>query len=777
MVDWDLTKERLRAYRRNLANTWALFKESRIGVVGIGIMIVFVILAGLAPYLGLRDPIYWRAPSEDVIALDTYWQADTSSFLFGAGNPIHSQVAMRVIPRATDSRADRLYAASGDKLLGIDPVAGGSRGWIASDQRAAFTTSAEITTGPVAANFGSKTNPNYIDFVVYVGTSDGTFYALNDSCSPGDPLKRCGGATPVPGGPDVMTRSVVGSVTSIAVWSEPTDDPAPPALPRRNPGESVFVGTSDGNLYAFAASNLSLLWERTYGPGISIRMASAPMNSPTNPSYSPALTEDGQRLFLNAGDWQSVYSGNGTLAWTGFPVSTPWTSAPVVALPSILADGSFGELVYAASDDGWLFARKTDTAAPYAPWESSPAAQLHPTLPLRTIPVMQTVSQRDPGPLSSPFLDSTTVYVTSSSGILYSIARDAVGTLSAGTVKWRFADKVLQELGFRFTAAPVLAIAQRIIFGVGVDPKGTPDPADDTGIIYSLSEVGDMLWRKDFNGTLAASPSIWTTQVGSQLNIPNVWLGTGKGWVYAISSTGKYLAPLPPGTYPSGNQYLWGTDLQGRDIFSQFIWGSRIALIVGFSVALLTVGIGLVVGLVAGYLGRKTDIVLMRFTDVILVLPLLPLLIILAAVLGSSIWNIILVIALLSWPGTARVIRSEVLSLKERPYIQSARVTGASAVRIMFRHLTPNVMPLVFLYMTFAVSGAILLEAALSFIGLGDPNTPSWGQMLSTVQQADLLRAYWWLLPPGLGITVLSLAFFLTGRAFEQIINPRLRTR
>jgi len=501
------------------------------------------------------------------------------------------------------------------------------------------------------------------------------------------------------------------------------------------------------------------------------------MNSPTNPSYSPALTEDGRRIFLNAGDWQSLFTANGTLAWTGFPVSTPWTSAPVVSLPSILTDGSFGELVYAASDDGWLFASKADTAEPYEPWATSPASQVHPTLPLRTIPVMQTVSQRDPGPLSAPFLDSTTVYVTSSSGILYSIARDAVGTLSAGTVKWRFADKVLQERGFRFTAPPVLAIAQRIIFGVGVDPKGTPDPADDTGILYSLSEVGDMLWRKDFNGTLAAAPSIWTTQVGSQINTPNVWLGTGKGWVYAISSTGKYLAPLPPGTYPSGNQYLWGTDLQGRDIFSQFIWGSRIALIVGFASALLSVGIGLVVGLVAGYLGRKTDIVLMRFTDVILVLPTLPLLIILAAVLGSSIWNIILVIALLAWPSTARVIRSEILTLKERPYIQSARVTGASSVRIMFRHLTPNVMPIVFLYMTFAVSGAILFEAALSFIGLGDPNTPSWGQMLSTVQQADLLRAYWWLLPPGLGITVLSLAFFLTGRAFEQIINPRLRTR
>src|SRR5437870_7964065 len=107
MVDWDLAKERLRAYRRTLANTWALFKESRIGVVGIGIMIVFVILAALAPYLGLRDPIYWRAPSEDVIALDSYWQADTSSLLFRADDPIQSQVAIRVIPRAPDPRAHR----------------------------------------------------------------------------------------------------------------------------------------------------------------------------------------------------------------------------------------------------------------------------------------------------------------------------------------------------------------------------------------------------------------------------------------------------------------------------------------------------------------------------------------------------------------------------------------------------------------------------------------------------------------------------------------------
>src|SRR5881296_3262727 len=125
-----------------------------------------------------------------------------------------------------------------------------------------------------------------------------------------------------------MTRSLTGGVTSIAVWSEPTDDPPFPATPARNPGESVFVGTSAGYLYAFAASDLSPIWNRSFGAGVTVRMASAPMNPPTNPSYSPALTEDGQRLFVNAGDWQSFYSLNGTLAWTGFPVRTPWTSPP-----------------------------------------------------------------------------------------------------------------------------------------------------------------------------------------------------------------------------------------------------------------------------------------------------------------------------------------------------------------------------------------------------------------------------------------------------------------
>lgn len=754
MVRGEIIRQRLRAQRRNLSNTWSLFKESRIGVVGLAIIVVFLVIAIAAPYLSLRDPIFWRAPSEDVIALQTYWAVNTSTFQYDAGNPILSQVAFRVVPRFANPLADRVYAASGPKLVAIDPATG-TRGW-----NKPFQADANITAGPVAVNFGDKINSVLADHAVFVGTSAGTLYALNDTTT--------GGESGSPGGADVKSLQLTGAVTSIAIYS---DDQA-----GRNPVERILVGTDTGQMYAFRASNYTVLWNYTIVPGVPVRMASMPMNPPEKPSYSPAFTADGSRVFINAGRWYSLFAENGTSAWAteGVSMGDPWTSAPVVALPETLATG-FRELVYAATDDGWLFARYADTGELYEPWTNSPLTQVHPS-GVPGMPVMETATTRDPGPLFSPFIDSGTVYLASGSGVLYAIARDAVGSLSAGAVRWEFTDAILRERGFAFTAQATMSTTQRIVFAVALDPAGTSDPTDDMGILYALTETGSVIWRKDFDSELGATPSAWLSSATFSAG-PSVWVGTMNGWVYSTSSAGQYLAPLAPGTYPSGNTYLWGTDLQGRDILSQFIWGSRIAMIVGLASAVMSVGIGLVVGLLAGYAGRNTDVVLMRFTDVVLVLPTIPLLVVLSAVMGASIWNIVLVISLLAWPGTARVIRAEILSLKERPYIQSARVTGASNVRIMFRHLTPNVLPLVFLYMTFSVSGAILSEAALSFLGLGDINTPSWGTMLSTIQQTDLVRPWWWLMPPGLGITVLSLGFFLVGRAFEQVVNPRLRTR
>ncbi|MFQ5838107.1 MAG: ABC transporter permease [Thermoplasmata archaeon] len=241
--------------------------------------------------------------------------------------------------------------------------------------------------------------------------------------------------------------------------------------------------------------------------------------------------------------------------------------------------------------------------------------------------------------------------------------------------------------------------------------------------------------------------------------------------------TGSVVAPLPPGTYSSGNRYIFGTDNLGHDILTHLIYGSRVAFIIGILAAFFAVGVGTFIGLVSGYFGKLTDVILMRVTDIALVLPGLPIILIMTAILGPSMWNIILVIAIIGWPGIARVIRAQTLSLRERPFVDAARIAGATDFRIMFRHLAPNVLPFAFLYMTLLVAGAILTEAALSFLGLGDPRVITWGIMLSTIQTSGSLWAWWWLLPPGLSITLISLGFYLVGRAADEIVNPRLRKR
>ncbi len=231
-------------------------------------------------------------------------------------------------------------------------------------------------------------------------------------------------------------------------------------------------------------------------------------------------------------------------------------------------------------------------------------------------------------------------------------------------------------------------------------------------------------------------------------------------------------------TQPSLRHPL-GTDFMGRDLFSQLLEGAKWGLIVGITAAAASVLVGTVVGLVSGYFGGAIDTLLQRTADIVLTLPSIPLILVIGTALGRmSIWNIVILIGMLGWPGTSKVIRSQVLSLRERPFIESARVSGASDSRIIFRHIAPNVLPLTFLYMTFGVTGAILTEAALSFIGLGDPSTVSWGMMLQwCFTSGYTFKAPFWLLPPGLCITFLALSFYLIGIGTEQIVNPRLRKR
>ena len=231
-------------------------------------------------------------------------------------------------------------------------------------------------------------------------------------------------------------------------------------------------------------------------------------------------------------------------------------------------------------------------------------------------------------------------------------------------------------------------------------------------------------------------------------------------------------------TPPSWKHPL-GTDSMGRDLFSQLLEGTKWALIIGVTAAACSVVLSTVVGLLSGYYGGAIDSILQRTAETVMTLPGFPLIVIIGSILrGVNIWNIVVLISVLGWPGPSKVIRSQVLSLRERPFIDSARISGASDARIIFRHIAPNILPLSFLYMTFGVTGAILAEASLSFIGLGDPTTVSWGMMLQWCYRAGFIyRAPFWVIPPGLCITLLALAFYLIGVGTEQIINPRLRKR
>jgi peptide/nickel transport system permease protein len=232
-----------------------------------------------------------------------------------------------------------------------------------------------------------------------------------------------------------------------------------------------------------------------------------------------------------------------------------------------------------------------------------------------------------------------------------------------------------------------------------------------------------------------------------------------------------------------GNAFgLFGTDWFGRDIFTQLIVGTRISFIIGLVSAVLSVAIGLIYGLVSAYIGGITDEVMMRFNDMLLVLPTLPLLLVLVFVLGQSMLNIILVLGLLGWMGFARTVRSAVLSLKERPFIEAAKAAGAGRWYIMGRHIIPNIMPLVYVSLATSVPGAIVSEAALSWLGLGPTDVMSWGRILSEFERSGAiatgaLTKWYWVIPPGICICLLSLSFILIGYGLDEILNPKLRER
>lgn len=224
-------------------------------------------------------------------------------------------------------------------------------------------------------------------------------------------------------------------------------------------------------------------------------------------------------------------------------------------------------------------------------------------------------------------------------------------------------------------------------------------------------------------------------------------------------------------------RFVLGTTSMGRDIYSQLLAGARPAVVVGFLAAFIVVAIGTIIGLVSGYFGGWVDTVLMRLADIAFGIPFLPFVVVLVAFLKPSIWNVVLGMSLLFWCNTARVIRSQVLVVKERDYIEAAKVAGASPWRILFLYVAPNVLPLSFLYGSLAMGWAILTEASVSFLGFGDPNVISWGFMLQDAYNSQAMtRGAWaWIIPPGLCIMAMVMAGFFIGRGTEEMLFPRLR--
>ncbi|MFH1369173.1 MAG: nickel transporter permease [Elusimicrobiota bacterium] len=234
---------------------------------------------------------------------------------------------------------------------------------------------------------------------------------------------------------------------------------------------------------------------------------------------------------------------------------------------------------------------------------------------------------------------------------------------------------------------------------------------------------------------------------------------------------GQYLSDRLSG--PSG-KYLLGTDDLGRDVFSRMIHGTRVSLAVGFIAVGISVIIGTLLGLLSGYFGKWVDTVIMRAVDIMLCFPTFFLILLVIAFLEPNIYNVMFVIGLTSWPGLTRLVRAQVLSLKEREYIQAAKLLGLSRWRIFFVHLLPNVISPIIVSATLGVGDAILTESGLSFLGLGvQPPMPSWGQMLTTGK--DYIYMAWWLsVFPGIAILVTVLAFNLLGEGLRDVLDPRI---
>ncbi|MEM0020848.1 MAG: ABC transporter permease [Fervidicoccaceae archaeon] len=253
--------------------------------------------------------------------------------------------------------------------------------------------------------------------------------------------------------------------------------------------------------------------------------------------------------------------------------------------------------------------------------------------------------------------------------------------------------------------------------------------------------------------------------------------GTYNLTVMLYSKDPNMTASLKSFTALGGCYGIFGTDNAGRDLWMGLLYGIRWALIIGFSVSVVSVLLGGIYGVIGGYFGGKTDEVMLRTAQIFYSIPILPILILLAIIFRPSIWNVISMLIIFGWPSTAIVTRSMALQIKEETYVEAAKALGATSSRILLRYIFPQVLPYLFASIALSVPGAILTEASLSFLGLGDPSIVTWGRILNEAEiaGATINGYWWWVLPPGLMITVVGMTFIFIGQALDLILNPKLR--
>lgn len=724
----------LRKFARSSKATWKLYKSSKTGLAGMAIAFGFVIMAVFAPFISPYDPDF-KAPAEDIFIADN----DIKSM--GAIHNWTTPIGITENTREAALRRVLVYSTEGvSQVFSVIPP-----GTIGND-KVLLGDPTEISLPSDASYIGYAHFSATVFFIV----KGDTIYEYDTNLQPTGAQHQLGfNATYFSNLWNAYSRILNQARLAFAV----ADDHHVYLIDMRPP--NVY----DSVVRTFK-SNITILDANITGNPLVIDS-----DSFANGSVVIVPTDAGIRSYtLNVTESPMLgYVTNVTIGdslWTRnyeYPVLVDGVVTQVpyevvdgpnkIAFPYPVGSSSeFGKyVVCVASKDGHIVAYDRENGT--VMWYSKL--------------IMSKI--RD--------YDITDLYPSPSSMIVVGTTGDRgfIAGLDPATGFIRYNNSQYTSVEGHLDTPPQFVFGQRtFLFSTDADR------------IYLLNELLQINATFGAPGGGAATPTAFLGNIYSEEIITGNYFGvvTANNTLFIETLTGVNIAPLPPGTYPSGNRYILGTDYEGHDILAWLIYGTRAELMVGVTAAFFSVVIGTIVGLVAGFYSGIIDDLLMRATDVVLSLPGLVIILLFAAVFGPSLLNIIIIIGILSWAGIARVIRSVTLSLKERAFVDAAIIAGASESRLIFKHIAPNVLPYTFLYMTFNISGAIVTEAILAFLGFGDVNYVTWGMMLQYLQiSGHSLDAPWWLLPPGIAITLLSLSFYLIGRAFDEVVNPRLRKR